>query len=222
MTETSFAQTFDARFRAALAPDRYLPFAPLHYGRIIGDVLQFIIAHCNSEPQAELTLETGTLLLCEPHSFLSFDIGGGFPNEQQASTYRAADRAQWQQVSELAVLDYLAVVRPRLEKRSSLSALMDHVFTLLGHSGSPHLWFTLAVGHARLADETRARALAQEALVRYRKCAEHEGPAMWPKKGEQRCELLVHELYADRTQRLLDGWKAGTLAALGLENLLPQ
>jgi hypothetical protein len=216
----SFTQVFDARFAAALTPDGYRSFAPLHYGRVQDDVLQFFVAHCSDGPRAQLSLEAGSLLLCEPHGFLSFDIGGTFPDEQRSQTYTTSNDAQWQHTVELAVLDYLTIGRPRMAKRAKLTDLMDHVFTLLGHSGSPHLWFTLAAGHARLGEESKARDLAQEALIRYRKCAEHDPRASWPQKGEQRCERLVHALYAVQAERLLEGWKAGTVAALGVQSLV--
>lgn len=225
LTPPSFAKVFDARLAAVLATDGYQAFAPLHYGRIQGDVLQFVIAHYEQHERSQqvvLALEMGSLLLCEPHAFLSLDIGGNFPDEKATKTYVAEKPEHWVQTAELVVLDYLAVARARIDKRFPLPALMDHVFTLLGHSGSPHLWFTLAVGHARLGNEPRARRFAQEALVRYRHCAEAEPQATWTSRGEQRCELLVHELYAGRAQGLLDGWKAGTLRTLGIEALLPR
>lgn len=223
LTERSFSQLFDARFKAVLAPDGYHSLGLLHYARVVGDVLQFFIAHTSQHPeseQAELSLEAGCLLLCEPHTFLSLDIGGSFPDEQTPRTYVSPTSAQWPQVAELAVFDYLTIGRPRMDKRSGVPGLMDHVFTRLGRSGSPHLWFTLAVGHARLGDEVRARGFAQEALVRYRKAAEETPSASWAHKGEQRSELLVHELYAVRSERLLEGWRSGTLSALGLNTAI--
>jgi hypothetical protein len=219
VTYPAFSQLCDARFGAALATDGYRPFAALHYGRIVGDVFQFFLAHCSQGPQAALSIEMGSLLLCEPHNFLSLDLGGSFPDETLAKTYVAPDEGQWHQAVDLAVVDYLTIARARMDRRSRLSGLMDHGFALLGRSGSPHLWFTLAVGHVRLDDETRARALAQEALVRYRKSTELEPNASWAIKGAQRAELLVKELYAVRAGRLLDGWKAGTLSSLGLDVL---
>lgn len=110
----SFAQVFDARFAAVLATDGYRAFAPLHYGRVQGDVLQFFIAHCEHAEPSELALEMGTLLLCEPHAFLSLDMGGNFPNEDATRTYIAESPQKWLHATELVVLDYLALALTKL------------------------------------------------------------------------------------------------------------
>jgi hypothetical protein len=122
-------------------------------------------------------------------------------------------------------MGYLSELRPRLQARASLPGLMDAVLGHLGASGSAHLWFTLAVGHARLGEETKARRFAQEALSRYRATCQPNSDgspnvnAAWAKKGEQRAESLMDALYKSRTTTLLDGWRSGTIAALGLASL---
>lgn len=210
---------FESRILPALQVDGYRRFAPQHYGRLVGDVLQFLVVEYDAA-QVSFQLEYASMLMVEPHSFLSFDLGGRLPDAAKSGRPSAA-RELSHAVDDLLV-DYLGVLRPRSQAHARLPGLMDLALSRLGETGSPHVWFTLAVGHAHLAKENPARRYAQEALGRYRALCEPNPDGTpninspWAKRGEQRSELLIDALYTGRVAPLLDGWRSGTVTALGL------
>ena len=218
VTDVALTTAFETRLEPALQVDGYRRLAPLHYGRIRYDVYQLLVVHFVSEA-SEFHVEHATMLLVEPHTFANFDLGGRFP---ESSAYSFGTQRDLSHDLETLLMEYLTVLRPRLQARAALTGLMDVTLHQLGGSGSPHLWFTLAVGHARLGDEKKARSFAGEALSRYRAhCVPSpDGSpnvnAPWAHKGEQRAELLVDALYSGRIAPLLDGWRSGTIAALGI------
>lgn len=220
LTDAEFAATFQARVYPALQVDGYRCVAPLHFGRLVGDVLQLLVVHFTPE-RLELFVEHTSMLVVEPHGFANFDLGGRTP----ARGAFVASKSAVSQAVDAWLMEYFTTLRPRLEAAAALAGLMDVALHALGQSGSPHLWFTLAVGHARLGREKQARGFAQEALARYRAHCERSADgspslsAAWAQKGEQRVELLLDALYSGRVGPLLDGWRTGTLAALGLATL---
>jgi hypothetical protein len=222
VTDAAFSEAFEARLFPTLQVDGYCRLAPLHFGRVAGDVFQLLVLHREQGTPA-FHVEYASLLLVEPHAFASFDLGGRFPED---SVYSALPEGL-PHAFETVLVDYLTVLRPRLQARLNLTGLMDVALHSLGASGSPHLWFTLAVGHARLGQEAKARGFAQEALSRYRALCEPSTDGSpnvnttWATKGEQRAELLVDALYTGRIVPLLEGWRSGTIAALGLTAFEP-
>lgn len=221
VTDAAFVAAFEARLLPVLQVDGYRRLSQLHYGRIDEDVFQLLVVQAPPSGK-HFYLEHAALLLVEPHAFVNFDVGARFP---ETGGYCLFDDVTSSGDSERLLVDYLTVLRPRLQMRANLVHFLDLVLRQLGESGSPHLWFTLAVGHARLGQEKAARRYAQEALTRYRTLGEPplggvaNVNANWARKGEQRAELLVDALYSGRVAALLDGWRSGTVAALGLENL---
>lgn len=224
MNDADFQSALEQRAMPVLHLDGFRRVSPLHYGRILGDVFQLLLLHLDVHRgtfQAEYT----SVLLVEPHTFASFDLGGPFPDGQLGKVYKASSLAELSHDLEVFLVDYLTVARPHLQVRGQLTGLLDAALRALGGSGSPHLWFTLAVGHSRLRDEKAARRYAQEALARYRTYCQPAADGSpnanlpWAKRGEQRAELLIEALYAGRTPHLLDGWRTGTLSALGLTAL---
>lgn len=219
MTDAVFTTAFEARVLPSLLVDGYRRLAPLHYARVVGDVCQLLLVAMTPHPPA-FHVEYTSLLLVEPHAFASFDLGGRCP---EVDAYPASPPDLDRGLDAL-LMNYLSQLRPRLQASAELPGLMDATLRQLGESGSPHLWFTLAVGHARLGDETKARRFAQEALIRYRAAGEPNPDGSpnpntpWANKGRQRAESLVDALYAGRTTALLEGWRSGTLVALGLDS----
>lgn len=211
----------ETRLLPALQVDGYRRFAPQHYGRLLGDVLQFLVVEFDAAARS-FQLEYATMLLVEPHTFLSFDLGGRFPPLASVEPSSADAARTVSHAVDALLVDYLAMLRPRLQTQVTLPGLMDLALSRLGETGSPHVWFTLAVGHAYLAKENPARRYAQEALGRYRAFCEPNPDGSpnvnspWAKRGEQRSELLIDALYTGRVAALLDGWRSGTVAALGL------
>lgn len=220
MTDSTLTAAFEARVQPALQVDGYRRLAPLHFGRIVGDVFQLLVAQV-AVPSPEIYVEHTSMLLLEPHAFANFDLGGRVP---EVGGHTVADEPVSHTVERL-LAEYLTALRPRLQVRATLRGLMDLAMHRLGESGSPHLWFTLAVGHARLGEEGKARGFAQESLSRYRDACTPRSDALvsvnapWANKGEQRAALLVDALYTGRIAPLLDGWRSGTVAALGIEAL---
>lgn len=219
--DVALLAAFESRILPALQVDGYRRFAPQHYGRLRGDVLQFLVASFDAG-SAQLQLEYASMLLVEPHGFLNFDLGGRLLGAASPNPASASATREMSHTVDALLVDYLAALRPRLERHAQLPGLMDLALGRLGETGSPHVWFTLAVGHALLAQEEPARRYAQEALGRYRALCEPcpDGSpnvnAPWAKRGEQRSGLLIDALYTGRVAPLLDGWRSGTLAALGL------
>lgn len=222
---------FEARLLSALSTDGFQRFAPRHYGRIRDDILQFLVSQPESGPRRVLTLEFASLLLVEPHSFLNLDLGGRFPDGDAGKVYvvgadeanvPGADNGHAREIGvavEAVVIDYLSSCRPVLERASHLKGFIAATAAQLQDETTPHPLFSLAAAYARagaLDDAEEFAIRARDAYVASQTGENHP----WAARGEQRCSLLLNSLYAGTTPALQDGWRAGTIAALGVESLV--
>src|SRR5690606_4548421 len=119
-SDPSWLGQLEAFLLSALSNDGVQRFAERHYGRLRGDVFQFLVLQLPALPGAGFALEFGSMLLVEPHSFLALDCGGDFPDPSRSKTYRVKDVEDIKTAAEAVIIDYLALCRPTLERTSTL------------------------------------------------------------------------------------------------------
>lgn len=209
---------FERKLLDALDNDGFRRFAPRHFGRIRDDVLQFLVLQEASSQPPGFGIEYGNLLLAEPHTFLSFDLAGRLPDGAPDALYLLNSHPQVDTVLEQALIDYVTSCRPMLQRVSTLRGFLAATLDTLSDTPHPHSLFTIAASYARAGRIDDAERYAVRAREHYTR---HQGAStnQWAQRGELRCTRLLESLYAGTVVSLQDGWRAGSVRALGVDIL---
>ncbi len=225
MKRISVVKPFQDEVLPIMAKDGFQRFGGKKYGRVVGDVGQFFFLHVDSTLVRTFWIEFTTMLLCEPNEHVTLTLGGKFPNgapRQGGMGWSFGARSEWDLTDNIGRVKrgYIEHCKPYLDDCLSLSGCIAASREMIGEPGCymPHLHRTLACGAARIGDSGEALRLAKLSIAGMEtKRGDVDLP--WGETANADTRSLIEAMDEGLEQTLLEGWRAQTIQALGIERL---
>ena len=203
--------------------DGFLQLNAKKYARIVdSDVLQTIILHVDSRLRRSYSIEYCSLIMSEPHEFLSLEIGGKFEKLSAGKSYGAVTEDMLEKTIHRAAIAYKEDALPKLQKQASLEGIKNSYLLLRKNENydNPNTLFSIACSYAALNDEKNAFDYAIETYELCKSMEPTEPNTEWVSTKIDLSDRLINALKSENYNNLLREWRDFTISSLKLDKLL--
>jgi len=225
MKKPSVVKAFDSEILSPhLAPLGFVRYGNKKYGRVRGDVCQYLFLQVESRMSREFMLEYGAILICQPHESPCLDPGGRFPDGKNGTWYRANSEDSLRRSIDLIAAALPSALIDWLEGSIAIDGFIATYLQWLDKNQhlrkKGHSEFTLACAYALTGEKTVAAEHATQAVRDFEDIYSERPTCDWALDGAQRCKKLLAALRESSTNTLFSDWRTLTVESLKLQPLL--